>query len=46
YPRDGNDVATLVSRADQAMYRAKQAGKNRAAEYGAPLTPNPPVPVP
>jgi diguanylate cyclase (GGDEF)-like protein len=37
YPQDGSDVATLVSRADQAMYRAKQAGKNRAAQYGAPL---------
>ncbi len=46
YPQDGSDVATLVSRADQAMYRAKQAGKNRAAQYGAPLAPNPPVPVP
>jgi len=46
YPQDGSDVATLVSRADQAMYRAKQAGKNRAAQYGAPLSTNPPVPVP
>lgn len=46
YPQDGGDVATLVSRADQAMYRAKQAGKNRAAQYGAPLQVNPPAPVP
>ncbi len=45
YPQDGSDVATLVSRADQAMYRAKQAGKNRAAQYGAPLQLSPRVPA-
>ncbi len=45
YPQDGSDVATLVSRADQAMYRAKQAGKNRAAQYGAPLHVTPRVPA-
>lgn len=46
YPQDGHDVATLISRADQAMYRAKQAGKNRAAQYGAPLQVSPSEPVP
>jgi diguanylate cyclase (GGDEF)-like protein len=32
-PNDGTDVATLVRKADLAMYRAKRSGKNRAFVY-------------
>ncbi len=28
FPADGEDVATLIDHADQAMYKAKRAGKN------------------
>ncbi|NML14651.1 bifunctional diguanylate cyclase/phosphodiesterase [Azohydromonas caseinilytica] len=35
YPEDGQDAATLLRHADIAMYRAKEAGKNRYAFYAA-----------
>ena len=31
FPEDGSDVETLLARADEALYRAKAAGKNRIA---------------
>ncbi|UTZ29175.1 EAL domain-containing protein [Vibrio campbellii] len=37
YPRDGGDIAKLLSSADAAMYQAKRAGKNQYAYYSAAL---------
>jgi len=36
YPQDGKDVETLMKNADQAMYGAKEGGKNRY-QYYAPV---------
>lgn len=35
YPVDGDDKTTLIGRADQALYRAKQQGRNRAVAWAA-----------
>lgn len=35
FPGDGTDIATLMRNADSAMYRSKQAGRNRATTYDA-----------
>lgn len=37
YPRDGNDVQTLLKDADAAMYRAKESGKNRFEFFTAEM---------
>jgi len=34
YPQDATGVEKLLNHADQAMYRAKQGGKNRWVIYG------------
>jgi diguanylate cyclase (GGDEF)-like protein len=42
YPEDGNTAAQLLSRADQAMYETKAAGRNGfrfSSSTGAPSTP-------
>ena len=33
FPRDGEDLASLLAHADAALYAAKRAGKNRCASY-------------
>lgn len=33
YPRDGEDIDEIISKADKAMYKAKNIGGNRCAHY-------------
>jgi diguanylate cyclase (GGDEF)-like protein len=35
HPADGNTLDAVVTRADRAMYQAKQAGRNRVAQFEA-----------
>lgn len=40
YPMDDKDLANLVKDADQAMYRAKQAGRNNYQLFGSDMAEN------
>lgn len=40
YPMDDKDLTSLVKDADQAMYRAKQAGRNNFQLFGADMAEN------
>lgn len=35
YPQDGKDIETLMKNADQAMYGAKESGRNRFQHYAS-----------
>ncbi|MGD8173027.1 putative bifunctional diguanylate cyclase/phosphodiesterase [Vibrio sp. TRT 21S02] len=37
YPEDGDNITSLLSHADTAMYQAKRAGKNQVAYYSQEL---------
>ena len=37
YPMDDKDLTSLLKHADQAMYRAKQAGRNNYQMFGADM---------
>jgi diguanylate cyclase (GGDEF)-like protein len=38
YPRDGNNVDTLINNADQAMYESKRKGKNRSHYFNQEMS--------
>ncbi len=40
YPMDDNDLTNLLKNADQAMYRAKEAGRNNYQLFGADMAEN------
>jgi predicted signal transduction protein with EAL and GGDEF domain len=44
FPDDAPDATTLIQHADEAMYTAKQAGKNAYCLYSTGRKPAPPAP--
>jgi len=44
FPDDAPDATTLIQHADEAMYTAKQAGKNAYCLYSTGKKPVPPAP--
>ncbi|RNC73281.1 MAG: GGDEF domain-containing protein [Desulfuromonadales bacterium] len=40
FPEDGDDVATVMARADEAMYVSKRRGKNMVTVYGTAMGDN------
>lgn len=37
WPMDGEDIETVLSRADEALYEAKRSGRNRVTAYAPPM---------
>jgi len=37
FPEDGDNIPTLIQRADQALYQAKRQGRNRMMAWGAKM---------
>jgi diguanylate cyclase (GGDEF)-like protein len=37
FPEDGDDIPTLIQRADQALYQAKRQGRNRTVAWTAKM---------
>ena len=46
YPEDGGDSASIMDKADRALYRAKQAGKNCVTAYSEDLAGSPSAKLP
>lgn len=46
FPEDARDLKSLIQRSDQALYAAKDQGRNRIVVYGAPEAPLPAVQPP
>lgn len=46
FPEHGQDMATLVQHADEALYRAKAAGRNHVVLYAEPQVAPTPAPAP
>ena len=37
FPEDGDNIPTLIQRADQALYQAKRQGRNRMMAWSAKM---------
>lgn len=45
FPVDGKEMYELLDRADRALYRAKELGRNRAVSWSEEILPSPPAPL-